>query len=183
MHHFQITGKEKGLLRKKKADIGLLHPEVQSIIQTYREIEKEAKDFLKTKIINANGLPTERFVNVKARVYQDVLKRHLLDIYSSQCSCCEIDQKELLVASHIIPWSKDEARRLDPQNCILLCKMHDALFDKGFITFNEKYEVLISKKLSENTKAYAKNVFLRLPSSSIPNVEYLRLHHDEIFRK
>ncbi|MEA2063892.1 MAG: HNH endonuclease, partial [Gemmatimonadota bacterium] len=47
----------------------------------------------------------------------------------------------LLVASHIIPWSKDPQNRLNPKNGILLCRNHDKLFEEGQIRINIDYSI------------------------------------------
>ena len=50
---------------------------------------------------------------------------------------------ELLNASHIIPWSKDIARRADPCNGIALNALYDRAFDRGLITFDESFRQVL----------------------------------------
>lgn len=52
--------------------------------------------------------------------------------------------KELLIASHIIPWGKDEKNRLNPMNGLLLNALHDKAFENGLITIAEDYTIKIS---------------------------------------
>ncbi len=56
---------------------------------------------------------------------------------------------ELLNASHIIPWSKDIARRADPCNGIAL---YDRAFDRGLITFDESFSLMLSDRLKSREK-------------------------------
>ena len=63
--------------------------------------------------------------------------------YSSRCDITGIDIPDLLFASHIIPWSKNENERLNPENGICLSALYDKVFDKGYIGINEKYGILI----------------------------------------
>jgi len=55
---------------------------------------------------------------------------------------------DLLVASHIKPWSKcSDKERLNPRNGLCLSSLHDAAFDIGLITLDEKFRVVLSKQL------------------------------------
>lgn len=69
-----------------------------------------------------------------------------------------IDLSELLVASHIIPWSENEQERLNPENGICLSSLYDKAFDKGLISFTNDKRVLFSFRLKENVgkEYYAK---------------------------
>lgn len=42
-------------------------------------------------------------------------------------------EPRLLIASHIVPWSKDKTNRLNPSNGLCLSAIHDRAFDQGFI--------------------------------------------------
>lgn len=52
-------------------------------------------------------------------------------IYSGLCAVTGLGIRDLLVASHIIPWNAAEQHRLDPQNGIALNDLHDKAFDPG----------------------------------------------------
>ncbi|MOA51372.1 hypothetical protein D3C78_1745130 [compost metagenome] len=70
----------------------------------------------------------------------------------SECKMCSISDSRFLIASHIKPWSKSNSEeRLDISNGILLCPNHDALFDRGLITFNDEGGIMISKSLDATT--------------------------------
>lgn len=72
------------------------------------------------------------------KLYQPALKEYLGRMYRRRCAICGLDIPELLRVSHIIPNSVNDttARRLD--NSILLCSLHDSLFDKGSITVSHE---------------------------------------------
>jgi len=53
---------------------------------------------------------------------------------------------ELIVASHIVPWSKDKGNRLSPQNGLALNTLHDKAFDRHLITITEDLKIKISPK-------------------------------------
>jgi putative restriction endonuclease len=60
-----------------------------------------------------------------------------------------------LVASHIVPWSKNEKIRLNPSNGLCLNSIHDKAFDKGFITVTTDYKIKVSEYLNEYKKETA----------------------------
>ena len=95
--------------------------------------------------------------------------------------------------SHIIPWSKDTARRADPRNGILLNALYDRAFDRGLITFDESFCL----KLSDRLKGQEKNqefpallwqsfhdlegARLRLPKRFAPDQAALAYHRESAF--
>ncbi|MEN9523817.1 MAG: hypothetical protein RL065_2194, partial [Bacteroidota bacterium] len=52
---------------------------------------------------------------VKIRVNQNVFRQIILANYSNKCAITGIDLPQLLFASHIVPWSKNENERLNPE--------------------------------------------------------------------
>jgi putative restriction endonuclease len=128
---------------------------------------------------------------VKTRVNQQVFRQIVMANYAGKCAISGIDLPELLFASHIIPWSKNETERLNPENGICFSALYDKAFDSGLIGLNEKYEVLVSKKLKRQTpKDYYGEYFSRLEKSKLtlpqkyrPRKEFLQYHLDEIFEK
>ena len=182
LHHFDLKKEFKGLLKDSFDELRNLNKEAQEIINSYISIQNEAKSLIERKPINPNNKNTERLSTVKSRVYQDVLKEYLLENYNNCCAFCENDQTELLVASHIVPWKSDETKRLDLDNCILLCNFHDKLFDKGFITLNDDYTMAISNELSQNVVNQINSRDFKQPKSDIPNINNIKLHREEIFR-
>lgn len=128
---------------------------------------------------------------VKTRVNQHVFRQIVMVNYNSKCAISGIDIPDLLVASHIIPWSKNEGERLNPENGICLSSLHDRAFDKGLIGINEKFEILISSRLKKNQeKEYYNRYFkhtekfkLNLPQKYLPSTKFLQYHLDEIFEK
>jgi putative restriction endonuclease len=128
---------------------------------------------------------------VKTRVNQNVFRQIVVANYSSKCAITGIDLPELLFASHIIPWSKNEDERLNPENGICLSALYDKAFDRGLIAVNEKYQILISEKLKKKKDAdyYGKyfapieNQLLISPQRYFPKKEFIQYHLDVIFNK
>lgn len=127
---------------------------------------------------------------VKTRVNQNVFRQIVLANYNRKCAITGIDIPDLLVASHIIPWSQNEEERLNPENGICLSVLYDRAYDKGLIGITEKYQILISAELkSKEIKEYYPSTFgnlnsqsLNLPHKYLPKKEFLQFHLDTIFR-
>ena len=92
------------------------------------------------------GREAERLV--KTRVNQSVFRDIILATYKNRCCITGIGTSSLLVASHILPWSKDKANRLNPSNGLCLNALHDKAFDNYLITVSPKYKIQVSKKLA-----------------------------------
>lgn len=128
---------------------------------------------------------------VKTRVNQNVFRQIVVANYSGKCALSGIDLPDLLFASHIIPWSKNEEERLNPENGICLSALYDRAYDKGLIGINDKFEVVISSDLKKksNNAYYSKyfshleNEKISLPNKYLPNKLFLEYHMDEIFSK
>ncbi|WP_232240190.1 HNH endonuclease [Bacillus tropicus] len=92
---------------------------------------------------------TEKEQVIKSRIGQSIFKKNLLK-NEEKCKLCGVSDKHFLIASHIKPWSQSNHReRLDINNGLLLCPNHDALFDKGYISFGDDGRILISNSLDE----------------------------------
>jgi putative restriction endonuclease len=128
---------------------------------------------------------------VKTRVNQNVFRQIVLANYNNKCAITGIDIPDLLVASHIVPWAKNENERLNPENGICLSPLYDCAYDKGYIGINERFEILISAELKKKQKnEYYLNHFVSLagkkiylPQKYYPNKELLSFHLNCIFKK
>lgn len=153
-----------------------------------KTIESKFNDY----ILDISDLKGETKVReIKTRVNQNVFRQIVLSNYNMKCAIANIDIPELLIASHIIPWSTNEKERLNPENGICLSPLYDKAFDKGLIGVNNNYEVVLSNNLKQNSnKEYYLNFFqpierkkLNLPHKYLPKKEYLEWHMDNIFSK
>jgi putative restriction endonuclease len=151
-------------------------------------IEKKYKDILEDlKCLKGETVIRE----VKTRVNQSVFRQMVLGNYSTQCAVTGIDIPELLLASHIVPWSKNDKERLNPENGICLSPLYDKAFDRGLIGINTNYEIILSKYLKnkststffENHFAIIENKKITEPLNYFPRKEFLEYHLDVIFEK
>jgi hypothetical protein len=125
---------------------------------------------------------------VEVRQKQSIFRERVLENFGRSCCLSGIHEEDLLVASHIVPWSESESSRLDPANGLLLHNLYDKMFDKGYITFTDDLHVLIvpwamdcsvplRRVLSEIAGRQA-----RRPRWPI-NPAYLAYHRDSVFRR
>ena len=118
---------------------------------------------------------------VKTRVNQALFRKIILSSYDERCCITGIDNTELLIASHIVPWSRDTKNRLNPMNGVCLNALHDRAFDKGLITINEDYKVVVSKKIKHELLLRYDNAPITLPRRLHPDQNFLKFHRNEIF--
>lgn len=135
--------------------------------------------------------PTETVTTAKARLGQNFFRQSVLASYNSRCCLTGNPIPALLVASHILPWGKFPEHRLNPRNGLCLARTQDAAFDKGFITFDEDYQLVIGPYLREFLPNEAlKRDFLFFegkridkPEKFFPAGEFLANHREEVFQK
>lgn len=129
-----------------------------------------------------------KIIQTNARVGQRFFRKSVLSAYNNQCCITGLSLPKLLVASHIIPWSQDEANRLNPHNGLALSMLHDKAFDQGLITIQENMTVLVSKHIAAPNDAYfessirafnGKEIFM--PEKFQPKSEFLEFHRKHIF--
>lgn len=88
---------------------------------------------------------TEKETIIISRRGQGLYKErvHLIE---HRCRITKVDRIQHLIASHIKPWRQCEnsSERLDGSNGLLLTPNIDHLFDRGFISFDDRGAVLIS---------------------------------------
>jgi len=123
-------------------------------------IEKVEKDDLGFFTIDKNKIVfratkkfenTEKIIEQKIRIGQSYFRNNLFS-EMKKCPITGIDDKRLLIASHIKPWvHSNNKERINVKNGILLSPLFDKLFDRGigFVTFTSDKKILISNKLSK----------------------------------
>lgn len=92
---------------------------------------------------------------VVQRVGQDIFRQSLIDYWQGRCAVTGLDVVPLLRASHIKRWADcaNDAERLDVYNGLLLAPHLDALFDGGWISFDDAGRLLVCADLSGEQRA------------------------------
>lgn len=130
------------------------------------------------------SLETEVEATVKQRRYQQRYRERQLALWDNRCALTGCALPALLVASHAKPWAVSSPReRLDPYNGFLLEKRFDVLFDKGFISFTDEGDIILSPRLSPELCQQlhlTPDLHLRLRPSP-QHLPYLRYHREHIY--
>ena len=122
------------------------------------------------------------------RIGQQFFREVVLATYDNACAITGMNDSRLLVASHIIPWGDSKKDRLDPQNGICLNSLHDRAFDRGLITFDQDFRLLISRDLGSGEFADELGMFkgiearpMTLPRRFLPSQEFLEYHRTQVY--
>ncbi len=198
-----LDPKQGALGRKGLTNIGKLDKEVflefkenfdELFLFSENLLEKRQKDIKKVNSIDIKidkGKVGEcKTSKVTVRKNQDYFRKIVLSNYSNSCAITGINIPELIIASHIKPWAKDKKNRLNPSNGICLSATLDKAFDKGLITLNTNFEVILSDRL----KSFSKEDFfdieinrfeskrMTLPKKFLPSEEFIKYHNAVIFQ-
>ncbi|MCL2310549.1 MAG: HNH endonuclease [Proteobacteria bacterium] len=121
---------------------------------------------------------TEKTELVNARIGQGIFRQKLLRYWKDCCAVTGYKNPDMLIASHIKPWSaSSNAERLDPFNGLLLTPNLDRAFDKGFITFDEDGVLAVSPLLTEpETLGIVRGMRVVLQPQHRPFMAYHREH-------
>nr|WP_303649897.1 HNH endonuclease [Desulfobotulus pelophilus] len=131
------------------------------------------------------GTNKEAFVRV--RVNQNFFRKTILASYGG-CCITGLSIPELVVASHIVPWSVDEKNRTNPRNGLCLNALHDKAFDAGLISISEDFTVVGSKKLlsfdTNGIELITDSIGLQInmPKRFLPDQNFLSYHRKHIFQ-
>lgn len=164
-------------------DVALI--ESEKLLATKKHTTIEKLNEVDLRDLNKEGLNKERLV--KTRINQCIFRKMILATYNNSCCITGINNIQLLVASHIVGWQKDEKNRLNPMNGLCLNALHDKAFDNGLITIvAEDYTIRISSKLrSKNIPESIQDNFFKfdgktisLPDKFLPSKEFLKIHND-----
>lgn len=159
-------------------------------IQISYDGEIEAPDPSLTSQPQQLGL--ERVERVRTRVNQDYFRSVLLANYGGACCLTGIDIPALLTASHIKPWAAaTPSERLMSSNGLLLNALHDRAFDRGLITLDNRYRVVVSSRVphtpTNDQWLYAfDGKKIALPGSdesTWPSLDFIHYHNDCVFER
>jgi putative restriction endonuclease len=132
---------------------------------------------------------TEASRVVTVRIGQAFFRNTVLAAWGERCAITDISEPGLLRASHIRPRPSHPESRLDPSNGLCLNALHDAAFDRGLITFSDRFELKLSKGLRETVpvsvyaEMFAKKegTPLRSPDRFGPSGEAMEFHREKVF--
>lgn len=120
-------------------------------------------------------------------------RQAIMRIYDYTCAVCQLhiltmDGESITEAAHIIPFNISGNN--DVRNGISLCQLHHWSFDKGLISVDRDYKVIVSNLMLERgptewllTKLHGKLIRLPDHEALYPAQEALKWHRKEILRR
>lgn len=160
--------KANRLLKNRKTTIIEIEP---NILEQIKEIEN-----------NNKLLKTEKTALVKIRLGQSNYRNKLIEYWGKSC-VIKLEMKELLIASHIKPFSEcNDNEKYDLYNGLLLTPNYDKLFDKFLISFDNLGRILVSSLLEKSDLeklGVSKEDKLNSEKISTNHSEYLKYHNEQ----
>jgi hypothetical protein len=184
---FNTDWNRLGVISEERLQLLLGQPEEEPTIEVVKK-GTARRSGIKMPGVEPTG-PTETFTTHKARLGQRFYRHSVLASYNCRCCITGNPIPELLVASHILPWGQYPEHRLNPRNGICLAQTQDAAFDKGLVTFDEDYRLVLGPYLREflPNEALERNFLayegkqIQMPDKFIPDSGFMQKHREEIF--
>jgi putative restriction endonuclease len=173
----ELLGIIRGIQISETAET--LLPELRGIVEwEEHEAEQISED--------SHLRETEKQALIKARRGQGLFRQNVGRI-EHFCRVTHVDRPEHLIASHIKPWRESDNReRLFEGNGLLLTPTIDHLFDRGFISFENGGELLVSPvahKDSLNKMGVITDHAVNVGRFAEPQKEFLEFHRTNVFLK
>lgn len=205
VHHAQIDSKLVELFNKKEDSEVLL----QFLLDTYfpvtkqrsggrtsdylsgitKEILEEPQEEYQKRLLEIRGRLDNAAFEEEVFVRSSVFKKEVPKVYNYSCCISGLRVDSLLNVSmvdacHIIPFAESYNDTIT--NGIALCPNLHRAFDRGLISIDEGYKVLVSRKFSENQKSTyslmqfeGKNLNLPETEKYFPSSQALRQHREK----
>lgn len=135
-------------------------------------------------IQNSNITETEKLSLLKSRIGQGIFRTNIIKSFNSKCLLSKCTKIDLLIASHIKPWrNSNNEERLDGNNGILFLPTYDKLFDKGYISFDDKGKINISQLLNDTEIEQLKIPLNFTYKFNELQLKYIEYHFKNVFIK
>ena len=147
----------------------------------------------KTKLLNLKKRLDPETYQIEVYNRGTIFRREVIKIYNETCCVSELRVSALFTitmvdACHIVPFAKDFDNSLT--NGIALCPNLHRAFDRGLISVNESYEVILSESFKENTqsefsfsKIEGKTIALPSDKDFWPSLANFEWHRKNVFKK
>ena len=162
--------------------LGMLVRQNEAAVESLDSISTSLIDDFESKRISELPIKgTEKVQLIKARIGQGIYKSRLMKI-EHRCRVTGMEDPKFLIASHIKPWRlSDNYEKLDGNNGLLLSPHIDSLFDRGWISFTNNGDFLVSTSLIKpviiSWGIHAQNV----GSFNKKQSAYLDFHRENIY--
>ena len=162
--------------------------ELYQLLGRIATLAKTAPDRLVEEFAAATqSLPESTEVEqlVKQRIGQDIFRNALIAFWQGRCAVTGLSVLPLLRASHVKPWAEcaNNQERLDVFNGLLLAPHLDALFDGGWITFDDAGGLVKSPLLDDTAvQLLAVGSEMKLSHLAADHHPYLEHHRQYVFK-
>ena len=165
------------LVEISKAPLEMITRELAPVLNTESDYEIDLE--IQAKHLEGD---LEKIQLTKSRRGQGIFKANVR-LIEIGCRVTGVTNIKHLRASHIKPWAAaDNHQKLDGFNGLLLSPHVDHLFDRGFISFENSGEVLVSKDLNPKVlKQWSIQTPRNVGTFKKEQQEYLEYHRDLIF--
>lgn len=166
------------LVALSRSDLPLIQKELAVLPDSESDYEIELE--IQARQIEGD---LEKIQLTKSRRGQGIFKANVR-LLEDHCRVTGVSNIKHLRASHIKPWVKSSnEEKIDGSNGLLLSPHVDHLFDRGFISFENKGGILVSRELNTSVLddwgiEFPGNVGDFRDSQS----EYLEYHRDSVFQ-
>ena len=111
--------------------------------------------------------------------------RHNVEQIEKSCRITGLFDRRHLRARHIRPWRlSDDQQKLDGQNGLLLSPHLDHLFERGFISFSDEGELLVSKHLNPAVfETWGLRAQRNVGAFTAVQRQYLAYHREHVFER
>lgn len=176
---------------------GKLHQEVWNEFKNdWGELSVQAEKITNLSLFDADPIRGARHLSAlsdRPRVLRErqFFRSVVLASYQETCCVSGLMLPELLVASHIKPYSKCRTanERTTPGNGVLLNTFYDKAFDSGLLTILPDYTIRVSTRINP-ADSFAKvwlcdldGEKIKTPTKFRPEREFLEYHNDIIFKR
>ena len=160
--------------------------DIKSALNKYLAFALNNKDVSNTvnDIALIADVGTTTRTEIETRLGQGKYRKDLIALWR-KCAVTEFDRVDLLIASHIKPWSQSaDSERIDPFNGLLLNPTLDKLFDRGYISFADEGSLMISPLLSErDISQLGLSRTMKLYKVEEGCLPYLEFHREAVYVK
>lgn len=185
----QIVRQAASLPTNAKGTVHLAeYGDLYQLLGRVAALAKTAPDRLVEEFVAATqSMPESTEVErlVKQRVGQDIFRNALIAFWQGRCAVTGLAVVPLLRASHIKPWAdcENNQERLDVFNGLLLAPHLDALFDGGWITFDDAGRLVKSHLLDDAAvQLLAVGSEMKLSHLAADHRPYLDYHRQYVFK-
>jgi putative restriction endonuclease len=163
--------------------------EILKINQDFQDSTDEVLD----NIDESNQInKAPKFYLKKSLVRDAFFRKSVVHLYDYKCAFCRLKvthslSQNIVDGAHIQPFSIAYNSQIN--NGLSLCKNHHWAFDRGWFTIDDKYKIIISKYLQEDSP-YTKpmkdfeNEVILLPNSEkyLPSLQMIDWHRQNVFQ-